>query len=225
MKLCSALKHENLLHFVSAWGNPETDELVMITEIVTGGSLRQYLKKIGRPKLMVVKNWARDILKGLEYLHSQQPPIMHRDLKPDNIFVMSHNADIRIGDFGLSTAIRNSLNNTFLGTPEYMAPEIFESNYGVTVDIYSFGMCLTEICTLKPPYYEFDNLGSVCKAIIEGVQPKSYTMITDPEVKEFIALCLQRAEDRPTASQLLNHPFLIVDKNDPKVHKPVQCAD
>jgi WNK lysine deficient protein kinase len=52
---------------------------------------------------------------------------MHRDLKPDNIFIMPHSGDVRIGDFGLSTALCSSLNKTFLGTPEYMAPEIFDN--------------------------------------------------------------------------------------------------
>eukprot|EP00360_Condylostoma_magnum_P000735 CAMPEP_0168316894 /NCGR_PEP_ID=MMETSP0210-20121227/20521_1 /TAXON_ID=40633 /ORGANISM="Condylostoma magnum, Strain COL2" /LENGTH=157 /DNA_ID=CAMNT_0008307155 /DNA_START=353 /DNA_END=826 /DNA_ORIENTATION=+ len=156
--------------------------------------------------------WAKEILSGLDYLHSQNPPVMHRDLKPDNIFVMSHSGGIRIGDFGLSTVLRNSLNKTFLGTPEYMAPEIFDVNYGTAVDIYSFGMCLTEICTQKPPYYEFDNLGSVCKAIMDRTEPVSFTIIQDPEVKEFISLCLLNEANRPTASQLLQHPFLIIDE-------------
>lgn len=102
---------------------------------------------------------------------------MHRDLKLDNIFVMPHSGDIRIGDFGLSTVLCASLNKTFLGTPEYMAPEIFDNCYEKAIDIYSFGMCMVEMCTLKAPYYELDNIGSVCKAIIERIPPNSYHMI------------------------------------------------
>jgi len=69
VSLCQKLKHKNLLHFITAWGNPENNELVMITEI-TGGSLKQYLRRIGQPKLKVIKNWAIEILTGLDYLHS-----------------------------------------------------------------------------------------------------------------------------------------------------------
>lgn len=52
----------------------------------------------------VVKRWARQILRGMHYLHSQDPPIIHRDLKCDNIFINGAAGDIRIGDLGLSTS-------------------------------------------------------------------------------------------------------------------------
>lgn len=123
--------------------------------MITGGSLRKYVKKIKNPKLKVIKGWCREILKGVVYLHDQKPyPIIHRDIKCDNIFVNSNNGEIRIGDLGLSTPMSNSFTTSVLGTPEFMAPELYEERYGTGVDIYAFGMCMLEMITLERPYKE-----------------------------------------------------------------------
>ena len=140
--------------FIAAWIDKETEKIHMITEMITGGSLRQYLKKVGKPKLKVVKNWCKEILQGLNYLHKYEPPIIHRDLKCDNIFINSHSGEIKIGDLGLSTTIRESSTKSFLGTPEFMAPEMYEQKYGIEVDIYAFGMALLEMLTREAPYRE-----------------------------------------------------------------------
>ena len=102
-----------------------------------------------------MKNWCSEILQGLVYLHEQKPhPIIHRDLKCDNIFINSHSGEIRIGDLGLSTPMQNSYTTSVLGTPEFMAPELYEEYYGTSVDIYAFGMCVLEMITLERPYKE-----------------------------------------------------------------------
>lgn len=74
-------EHPNIIHFISAWINKAKQEVVFITEMVTAGSLRQYLKRIKKPRLKVIKAWAIEILKGLVYLHELNPPVIHRDIK------------------------------------------------------------------------------------------------------------------------------------------------
>lgn len=59
---------------------------------------------------------------------------------------------------GLSCVLKNQFAHSFSGTPEFMAPEVFKSKYGVKADIYSFGMCLLEMITLEKPYKEFTNI-------------------------------------------------------------------
>lgn len=123
--------------------------------MITGGSLRKYVKKIKHPRLKVIKGWCTEILQGLVYLHEQKPhPIIHRDLKCDNIFINSNSGEIRIGDLGLSTPMANSFTTSVLGTPEFMAPELYEECYDTAVDIYAFGMCVLEMVTLERPYKE-----------------------------------------------------------------------
>lgn len=126
--------------------------------MITGGSLRKYVKRIKTPRLKVIKGWCLEILQGLVYLHDQKPhPIIHRDLKCDNIFINSNSGDIRIGDLGLSTPMHKSFTTSVLGTPEFMAPELYQECYGTGVDIYAFGMCVLEMLTLERPYKECQN--------------------------------------------------------------------
>ena len=78
----------------------------------------------------IIKRWCRQILRGLHYLHSHVPPIIHRDLKCDNIFINGSSGDLRIGDLGLSTYITGrTAPLSVLGTPEFMAPELYDEKY------------------------------------------------------------------------------------------------
>ena len=184
--------------------NKEKQELVFITEVVTGGSLKQYLKRVGSPRLKVVKLWCQEILHGLQYLHEQQPnSIIHRDLKCDNIFINSNNGEIRIGDLGLATFMTHSYTSSVLGTPEFMAPELYEEKYDTAVDIWAFGMCVLEMVTQQTPYKECSNPAQIYKKVISGIRPKSLELILDDSLMKFISKCLSKVEDRPSCRDLL----------------------
>ena len=79
-------------------------------------------------------------------------------MKCDNIFINSNNGDIRIGDLGLSTPLEKTYTASVLGTPNFMAPDIYNEHYGTAVDIYAFGMCVLEMITFEKPYSECSNL-------------------------------------------------------------------
>ena len=220
--LIQKLKHPRIIHFIKAWHNREREEVVFITEIMTGGSLKQYLKRIKNLHLRVIKQWCRSILEGLQYLHSQKPyPIIHRDLKCENIFVCSSTGNIRIGDLGLSTFMKNSHNKSILGTPQYMAPELYDEHYGPGVDIYSFGLCILEMCTRMTPYSECKTPIEVYNKVTSGAKPQALDRILDLDVKNFIELCLSPVDQRPHAEELLKHNFLTIDETQDKVHLPV----
>ena len=220
------LKHPNIIHFIKAWHNKDREEVIFITEIMTGGSLKQYLKKIRSPHLRVIKQWCKGILSGLQYLHSHKPyPIIHRDLKCDNVFVSSSTGDVRIGDLGLSTFMKASHNKTVLGTPQYMAPELFEERYGPSVDIYAFGMCVLEMVTMATPYSECKTPVEIYRKVTAGVKPKALERVLDSEVKSLIELALSPVDQRPHADELLNHSFMQIDDNDERVHHRVRVLE
>ena len=83
------------------------------------------------------------MLHALDYLHHLSPPIIHRDLKCDNIFMNGSTGEVRLGDFGLARARHATVVESVLGTPEFIAPELYEQHYTESVDIYAFGMYAT----------------------------------------------------------------------------------
>lgn len=73
IEIIKGLAHKNIIHFIAAWVNKGRNEVILITEMITGGSLRQYVKKFQKPKLKVIKGWCKEILNGIVYLHQQNP--------------------------------------------------------------------------------------------------------------------------------------------------------
>jgi len=186
---------------------------MFVTEILSSGTLKSFINRVKVIRWKIAKRWAIQILKGLEYLHSQKPPIIHRDLKCDNIFINGTSGDLRIGDLGLSTVMSNKGKLSVLGTPEFMAPELYDEAYDQTIDIYAFGMCMLEIFTKELPYRECTNPAQIYKKVTHGREPESLSRLRNSNSKDFIRLCLGTSDGsggftRPTATELLSHPFL-----------------
>uniref|UniRef100_A0A4W3HAU5 Protein kinase domain-containing protein n=1 Tax=Callorhinchus milii TaxID=7868 RepID=A0A4W3HAU5_CALMI len=126
---------------------------------------RGYLKRFKVMKNKVLQRWSRQILKGLHFLHTRSPPIIHRDLKCDNIFITGPTGSVKIGDLGLATLKSASFAKSVIGTPEFMAPEMYEEKYDEAVDVYAFGMCLLEMATSEYPYSECQNAAQIYRKV------------------------------------------------------------
>ncbi|XP_020529424.1 probable serine/threonine-protein kinase WNK6 isoform X2 [Amborella trichopoda] len=209
--LLKSLKHENIIKFYNSWIDDQNKTVNIITELFTSGSLRQYRKKHRKIDMKAVKSWARQILQGLVYLHSHNPPIIHRDLKCDNIFINGNHGEVKIGDLGLATVMQQANAHSVIGTPEFMAPELYEEDYNELADIYSFGMCLLEMVTFDYPYSECWNSAQIYKKVSSGIMPASLNKVKDPDMKCFIEKCLVPAAKRLPAKELLKDPFLKLD--------------
>ncbi|KAI4317133.1 hypothetical protein L6164_025032 [Bauhinia variegata] len=209
--LLKSLKHNNIVKFYNSWIDDKHKTVNMITELFSSGSLRQYRKKHKKVDMKAVKGWARQILMGLNYLHSHNPPIMHRDLKCDNIFINGNQGEVKIGDLGLATVLERTNAKSVIGTPEFMAPELYDEDYNELADIYSFGMCMLEMVTSEYPYSECRNSAQIYKKVSSGVKPAALAKVNDPEIKSFIEKCLVPAPQRLSAKELLMDPFLQVN--------------
>ncbi|XP_031283501.1 probable serine/threonine-protein kinase WNK10 [Pistacia vera] len=223
--LLKSLKQENIIKFYKSWVDDKKRTVNMITELFTSGNLRQYRKKHKNVDMKVIKNWARQILSGLVYLHSHNPPIIHRDLKCDNIFVNGNHGELKIGDLGLATIMQQPTAKSVIGTPEFMAPELYEEEYNELVDIYSFGMCVIEMVTIEYPYSECKNPAQIYKKVTSGIKPASLAKVTDPQVREFIEKCLVPASERLSAKDLLKDPFLKVENPKEPTRDPLQLPN
>ncbi|XP_069392974.1 serine/threonine-protein kinase WNK2 isoform X2 [Paralichthys olivaceus] len=213
-EMLKALQHPNIVRFYDFWESPVKGRkcIVLVTELMTSGTLKTYLKRFKVMKPKVLRSWCRQILKGLHFLHTRTPPIIHRDLKCDNIFITGPTGSVKIGDLGLATLKRASFAKSVIGTPEFMAPEMYEEHYDEAVDVYAFGMCMLEMATSEYPYSECQNAAQIYRKVTSGVKPASYGKVSDPEIKEIIGECIcHRWEERYSIKDLLNHAFFAED--------------
>ncbi|EEC49516.1 predicted protein, partial [Phaeodactylum tricornutum CCAP 1055/1] len=220
VRLLERLHHHNIISFHGSWVNRERQEVNFVTEILSSGTLKSFISKVQVIRWKIAKRWALQILNGLDYLHSQNPPVIHRDLKCDNIFINGTSGDLRIGDLGLSTVHRTGRVLSVLGTPEFMAPDMYEEHsYDEKVDIYAFGMCMLEILTQEIPYSECNNPAQIYKRVSSGEPPEVLSRLQSRHAREFVRLCLGRKDEagkfvRPSASDLIKHPFLVKRNTD-----------
>ncbi|XP_077091110.1 serine/threonine-protein kinase WNK1 isoform X22 [Siphateles boraxobius] len=208
--MLKGLQHPNIVRFYDSWESPCKGRkcIVLVTELMTSGTLKTYLKRFKVMKIKVLRSWCRQILKGLHFLHTRAPPIIHRDLKCDNIFITGPTGSVKIGDLGLATLKRSSFAKSVIGTPEFMAPEMYEEKYDELVDVYAFGMCMLEMATSEYPYSECQNPAQIYRRVTSGVKPGSFDKVAIPEVKEIIEGCIQQNKDeRYAIKDLLNHAF------------------
>ncbi|MBN3288941.1 WNK1 kinase, partial [Polypterus senegalus] len=214
VQMLKGLQHPNIVRFYDSWKSSlkRNKCIIMVTELMTSGTLKTYLKRFKEMKLKLLQRWSRQILKGLHFLHTRSPPIIHRDLKCDNIFITGPTGSVKIGDLGLATLKSASFAKSVIGTPEFMAPEMYEEKYDEAVDVYAFGMCILEMTTSEYPYSECQNAAQIYRKVTSGMKPDSFFKVKVPELKEIIEGCIRmNKNERYTIQDLLDHTFFQED--------------
>uniref|UniRef100_A0A2K6U5Z0 WNK lysine deficient protein kinase 4 n=1 Tax=Saimiri boliviensis boliviensis TaxID=39432 RepID=A0A2K6U5Z0_SAIBB len=173
VEMLKGLQHPNIVRFYDSWKSVLRGQvcIVLVTELMTSGTLKTYLRRFREMKPRVLQRWSRQILRGLHFLHSRVPPILHRDLKCDNVFITGPTGSVKIGDLGLATLKRASFAKSVIGTPEFMAPEMYEEKYDEAVDVYAFGMCMLEMATSEYPYSECQNAAQIYRKVTSVHHP------------------------------------------------------
>ncbi|KAG8218041.1 kinase-like domain-containing protein [Butyriboletus roseoflavus] len=165
------LDHEHIVRYHDRYVDRDAGILYILMEYCGGGDLSGVIKQAQKHNRPVPEDtiWSyfMQILLALQHCHhppnhcsdldgkERRPQILHRDLKPDNVFLDENNS-VKLGDFGLSKALpQASFANTYVGTPYYMSPELMqEKAYDSKSDIWSLGCLIYELCALKPPFHE-----------------------------------------------------------------------
>ncbi|TWW67418.1 Nuclear receptor-binding protein [Takifugu flavidus] len=203
------LEHANILKFHKYWADTKDNRarVIFITEYMSSGSLKQFLKKTKKNhKTMnekALKRWCTQILSALNYLHSCDPPIIHGNLTCDTIFIQ-HNGLIKIGSVAPDT-INNHVKTCYEEQKNlhFYAPEYGDDNITTAVDIYSFGMCALEMALL-----EIHGNGESSYVSQDAIN-NAIQLLEDPLQKELIQKCLESDPSvRPTARELLFDPAL-----------------
>lgn len=186
-------------------------------EYMDGGSLADLLKASGKVSERVLANVTTQVLRGLVYLHKSLH-LIHRDIKPSNL-LLNTKGKIKIADFGVSGQLAHTLSQaqTWVGTVTYMSPErISGKSYSYDSDLWSLGLTLVE-CALGRYPYSADaaqpgqpvSFFELLDFIVASPAPQLPKDEFSPEFCDFVEACLQKApEERPTAAELLTHPFI-----------------
>ena len=149
----------------------------------------------------------------MDYLHSNN--IIHHDIKCENIYLDRISGNLKIGCIGSIESLPMGVDHfeKYVGTPEFMAPEVNEGKYNFKSDIYSLGLSLIELLTVQKPYKECEGSLNIYINKKKGIMPESFKLIKDKGIREFIMLCLSRENKRPTAKELLESNEWLNNKN------------
>lgn len=206
ISLLSRLRHQNIVQY---YGSETVDDrLYIYLEYVSGGSIHKLLQEYGQFGEQAIRSYTQQILSGLAYLHAKNT--VHRDIKGANILV-DPNGRVKLADFGMAKHITGqSCPLSFKGSPYWMAPEVIKNTNGsnLAVDIWSLGCTVIEMASAKPPWSQYEGIAAMFKIGNSKDLPVIPDSLSD-EGKDFIRQCLQREPSRrPTASELLQHPFV-----------------
>jgi len=204
------LEHPNIVKFHKYWTDTHNEKprVIFITEYMSSGSLKQFLKKTKRNAkklpLQAWKRWCTQILSALDYLHSCCPPIIHGNLTCDTIFIQ-HNGLVKIGSVAPDTIHHHvkTCRDDNMKNMHFIAPD-YGVNMSPSIDMYSFGMCALEMAAL-----EIQGNGDSGTKVTEEHIRKTIESLDDVGQRDLIVKCLApEGADRPSAHQLLFHPLL-----------------
>ena len=185
------LEHPQIARVLDHFQDSNRNYLVL--EYVPGQDLRQLTRQNGKQNRATVLEWFRQLSSILEYLHSQSPPIIHRDLTPDNI-VLRDNGQLTLIDFGAANEFVGAATGTMVGKQSYIAPEQLRGKATPASDIYALGCTIYFLLTGVEPEalseshplelcpeldVAFDNLVGQCTAMEENERPASANAVSD----------------------------------------------
>jgi serine/threonine protein kinase len=200
--ILAKLQHRNVIKLVGACNCPPV--FCVITEYLSGGSLRSFLRKLECKTLPLEKviSIALDIARGLEYIHLQG--IVHRDVKPENI-LFDGEFCAKVIDFGVACeeAYCNLIDDD-PGTYRWMAPEMYKHKpYGRKVDVYSFGLVLWELDTGSLPYEDMTPVQAAFAIVNKNMRPVIPASCPAP-LRLLIEQCWSsQSEERPEFQQIV----------------------
>ncbi|NXW94032.1 STK10 kinase, partial [Alopecoenas beccarii] len=190
-------------------------KLWIMIEFCPGGAVDATMLELDRgltePQIQVI---CRQMLEALHYLHSKK--IIHRDLKAGNV-LLTQDGDIKLADFGVSAKNTKTLQkrDSFIGTPYWMAPEVVmcetmkDTPYDYKADIWSLGITLIEMAQIEPPHHELNPMRVLLKIAKSDPPTLSCPSKWSLEFRDFLKTALDKnPETRPSAAQLLEHPFV-----------------
>ncbi len=221
------MNHTNLLHpsYFDCWERMP----YLILPYCKNGSAFKYVT--APEHIPAAEAWRMlfDVADGLAYLHAKQPPIIHQDIKPDNILI-SDEGEYMVTDFGISARVRSTIrkapgakNDEVSGTLAYMGPERFSASPApiIASDVWSLGATMYEVMTGNPPFGEHGGVLQKNGADIPLIEDPQYP----EELKQVVYQCLATNPwDRPTAREIADATMPFARHEDPNHTNPLSSS-
>ena len=209
INILSQCNNQYIVHYYGSY--IKGHQIWIILEFCDGGSLYELIKILPRNlNEEEIASLIYMILKGLLFLHENKK--IHRDVKSENI-LLTHEGIAKLADFGVSTQLMHSFSKkiTKIGTPFYMSPEVIMQNkYDYKCDIWSLGITSIEMAEGEPPFSKVKGYWVLKKIITHPPKGLKNKEKWSKEFNDFIEKCLiYEPEKRPSAKELLDHPFII----------------
>ncbi|CAJ1334928.1 unnamed protein product [Effrenium voratum] len=212
------LKHPRIVRYQGCirMHSEEDPALLIFLEYMPSGSIKAVLQKFGPYGLRLVKKYTRQILEGLDFLHSEK--IVHRDVKGANILIDAH-GDAKLADFGACMqieALHSTCTNgmkSIQGSVFWMAPEVMKFKPGRRSDIWSLGCTVIEMITAEAPWPNLREgkmpVTEMMRCIVDSEEIPPFPEKIPGECRSFLERTLIRDHmKRPYADRLLQHRFV-----------------
>jgi len=200
-KVLQRLTHLSIVRYHDVFLAEKGQYLIICTlmEYCSGGDLAVYMNKLRHENQRIpertVLTWTVDMMTGLEYLHNAN--IVHRDMKPLNVF-MTSGGNVKLGDFGLASTSKRDKQTSKVGTPCYLSPEILQNEtYGPAVDVWGAGCIMLEMMTFE---FLWERKGMLSVQVLgRPVTPADLPGNHSRALKKVVVLMLDKEpENRPT---------------------------
>lgn len=238
VRIATRLRNSNIINIYDAGIISDIDDIAyFVMEYVPGGDLKDYLNSFIKSNIQMpvsrALNIMKQILTGLNTLHSSTPPIIHRDLKLNNI-LLNYNAngdiEIKISDFGFAKEVTTTKSDIdIVGTRPYMAPECFSKNISLMTDIYAVGVIFYELLTSQYPYdidsFSLEEILELKPWNNQLKAPSSFNSKISQKLDNIVLKCLNinPNERYKNAGEVLVDIELIIEEM--KSNQPIEYAD
>jgi len=210
LDICKDLEHRNIVRCLGHEYCEGHQSVLVYLEYASGGSLRCILNEFGPLEEAMMIGAMSGLLEGLEYLHTRNPPVVHRDIKSANVLA-GQDFVLKLADFGCSKRDDTTQSFTTTGSVLWMAPEVIrglKGGHGRKADIWSLGCVFIEMATAEKPWGNnaFDNILQAMKHIEGSGNSPPIPDALSSATRDLISQCVRRdASQRPRATDLLMH--------------------